>query len=71
MVTVLRHIIYDKHVLDIRLLSTDNKPVTGVPNGSTCIEIDTGKKYMFDGAGQQWKELAGSSIIINADGIYY
>ena len=71
MITVLRHVAYDKHTLDVRCLSTDTKPTENIPNGSTCIEMDTSKKYMWDGAGKQWVELSGASIIISADGVYF
>ena len=37
-------------------LSTDEKPVTLVPNGSTFVEMDTKKLYAFDAAGQEWLE---------------
>ena len=33
-------------------LSTDTKPTSGIYQGSTFIEIDTGDVYMFDGT--QW-----------------
>lgn len=41
---------------DLRGLSTEDKPTTNIPNGSTYTEIDTGKLYMFDAEGQQWYE---------------
>ena len=56
---------------DIRLLSTDIKPVDGIPNSSTCIEIDTGDKFLFDADSATWVEITSSTILINADGIYY
>lgn len=34
---------------DIRGLSTDSKPVTGVNVGATFFEIDTQNVYMYDG----------------------
>lgn len=37
-------------------LSTDAKP-TNAANGSTFIEMDTGKAYMYDQANAQWREL--------------
>lgn len=37
-------------------LSTDEKPVAGVANGSIFIEIDTSKLYFFDLEGEEWKE---------------
>lgn len=36
---------YAQIVKEVRCLSTDDKPTAGMPNGSTCIEIDTGKVY--------------------------
>ena len=51
---------------DVRLLSTDTKPTANIPNGSTCIEIDTGKGFLFDAENQEWVELpAGGSVVIN------
>lgn len=46
-------------------LSTDTKPTTvlindkavEVANGSEFIEMDTDKKYRYDFANQQWKEV--------------
>lgn len=43
-------------VHDIRCKSTDSKP-TGVPNGSSLIEMDTGKVYFFDADSSQWLEF--------------
>lgn len=42
---------------DIRCLSTDTKPTEKIPNGSVCIEIDTGAVYMFDAANKEWHEF--------------
>ena len=42
---------------DIRCMSTDEKPTVNIPNGSTCIEIDTGKVYMYDITGNEWHEV--------------
>ena len=47
-----------KVLIEAACLSTDDKPTTGIANGSTCIEIDTGKIYMFNEAGSAWVELA-------------
>ena len=44
-------------------LSTDDKPIVGVnnvknvPNGSSFVEMDTSKRYFYDGAGNQWIEF--------------
>ena len=35
-------------IYEFRGLSTDEKPTKRVGNGSTFIEIDTGKIFMFD-----------------------
>ena len=41
---------------DLRGLSADAKP-TDIPNGSTFLEMDTGKVYAFDAENTQWREL--------------
>lgn len=41
-------------IFDIRGKSTDQKPVNGVPNGSSFYEMDTGNVYMFDGDTNTW-----------------
>lgn len=41
---------------DIRGKSTDEKPVKGVPDGSTFYEKDTKKAYMFDADTNTWIE---------------
>lgn len=41
---------------DLRGLSSDAKP-TDCPNGSTFLEMDTGKVYAFDKTNTQWREL--------------
>lgn len=55
---------------DCRGKSTDTKPVQNVPNGSTYVEVDTGKKYIFDGTAGEWNEV-DSSIIISAAGVSF
>lgn len=42
---------------EYRGLSTDTKPTENVSNGAVFIEINTGKVYMFDADGTQWKEF--------------
>lgn len=37
-------------------LSTDQKPTTGVGNGSVFIEMNTSKIYFFDADGAAWIE---------------
>ena len=53
---------------DVRCLSTDTKPAAKIHNGSTCVEVDTGKKYLFDGDSKTWNEITGSAII-SANGV--
>lgn len=38
---------------EVRCLSTDTKP-TSVPNGTLCLEIDTGDVYVFDKDSSTW-----------------
>ena len=68
MVTISRNKDLDSWLNDVRCLSTDVKPTENIPNGSTCIEIDTGKKYLFDEAEKVWNEISGSAII-SASGV--
>ena len=37
-------------------LSTDSKPTDGVSNGSVFLEMNTGKIYFFNEAGEAWVE---------------
>lgn len=39
---------------EYRGLSTDKKPIERVGNGSTFIEMDTGKVFMFDKKSKKW-----------------
>lgn len=57
MVTILKQITYDGTVHDVRCLSTDTKPTEGIANGSTCIEINTGKLFIYDKNAITWHEL--------------
>ena len=41
----------NEHTYHFRGLSTDKKPILGkLSNGSSLLEIDTGKFYIFDGS---------------------
>lgn len=42
---------------DYRGLSSDTKPTTNVPNGSTFIEMNTGNVFMFDEENTQWRQI--------------
>lgn len=57
MITVreLKRTVDGKGIVDIVCLSTDTKP-TGLANGSICLEMDTGKFYVFDEENTEWTE---------------
>jgi len=44
-------------ILEIRGLSTDTKPIENITNGSSFIEMDTGKIYFYNAESQQWLEF--------------
>lgn len=50
-----------KMEVELRGLSTDEKPtvIKGavVDNGSSFIEIDTGKVFLYDLENEEWKEI--------------
>lgn len=37
--------------------SSDTKPTAGYANGSTFVEVDTGKLFLFNEAEQTWTEV--------------
>lgn len=43
--------------IEMRGLSTDEKPTENIVNGTSFIEIDTGKVYMYDLENEEWKEI--------------
>lgn len=49
------------NAIEFRGLSTDTKPTTlndeDINNGSTFIEIDTGKIYFYDLDSKEWMEI--------------
>ena len=51
----------DYILVELRGLSTDNKPTAiddlKIANGSTFIEIDTGKIFIYDLENELWKEV--------------
>ena len=57
MVTILRKIVYDQWTHDVRCLSTDTKPTEHIANGSSLVEMDTGKVYFYDADNEQWLEF--------------
>lgn len=52
---------FDNVFVELRGLSTDEKPTElngkAIENGSTYIEIDTGKIYLYDLENEEWKEI--------------
>jgi hypothetical protein len=44
-------------ILEIRGLSTDEKPTENISNGSVFIEIDTGNMYFYDAENEEWKGI--------------
>lgn len=60
MFTKIKSIYYgqDKVLIEAVCLSSDSKPTDGIANGSTCIEMNTGKIFMFNEAGSAWVELS-------------
>lgn len=47
----------EKSLVEAVSLSTDTKPTDGIANGSACVEMDTGKIYLFDEDGGAWVEF--------------
>lgn len=47
----------NERIVELRGLSTDTKPTTGIGNGSVYIEIDTQKIFFYDGTSETWKEV--------------
>ena len=37
-------------------LSSDTKPTAGIANGSIFVEVDTGKVFFYNEAGNAWVE---------------
>ena len=46
-----------KQMADLFGTSSDSKPTTGYINGSTFLEVDTGKIFLFNEATSAWVEL--------------
>lgn len=58
MITIIKNIYFDEtRYIEARGLSTDNKPTDDICNGSMYIEMDSGKVYFFDAAGETWREF--------------
>ena len=60
-----------QNVMSLRGLSTDTKPVnqSWLENGSSFLEMDTGKVFVYDGENKEWIEQAdggpGAQIVID------
>lgn len=50
----------DKVYTESVCLSMDVKPTTGIANGSVCLEMNTGKKFMFNEDSGEWVEVPSS-----------
>ena len=48
------------NIVQVKLagLSTDSKPTTGIATGSSFLEVNTGKIFLFDEVGGTWNEVA-------------
>lgn len=44
------------HIQDMFGLSGDSKPTTGLATGSSFVEVDTGKAYLFNETSSTWVE---------------
>ena len=44
------------HYLELACLHDDSKPTDGIVTGSLCIEVDTGKVFLFNEASETWVE---------------
>ena len=49
-----------KTFVEVYCLSTDEKPIDGIMNGSACIEMDTGKIYFFDELAKIWRMIGSN-----------
>lgn len=56
-----RYFTSEEKGIEFRGLSGDNKPTNidgeEIPNGSTFIEMNTGKLYMYDLDNETWREI--------------
>ena len=61
MITVEKDQIYNGtlHIIEAYGLSTDTKPTSGVATGSSFVEVDTGKVYLYNSDGSAWVEIGG------------
>jgi len=60
MITIIKTELVDENNLktaEYRGNSNDSKPTEGVGNGSTFLETDTGKLYIYDLESETWNEV--------------
>lgn len=59
MITIIKTEVVDNNNLktvELRGNSNDDKPTEGIGNGSTFLEVDTGKLYLYDLDSTTWNE---------------
>lgn len=44
---------------ELRGLSTDEKPINNIENGTAFLEMDTLKVYLFDAQNKTWLPVVG------------
>lgn len=49
-------------------LSSDEKPIDGITNGTAYLEMDTGTVYVLDAENARWLELGGETPLPVEDG---
>ena len=54
-----------KNVATVYCNSSDTKPTSDLANGSTLVEVDTGKNYLFNEATSSWVEVSGGGGSVN------
>lgn len=59
MLSINRRFMYGVVFNDVRCLSTDERPVDDILNGSVLTEIDTGSQYLFDADSKTWYAYSG------------
>ena len=48
----------NKIIANLYGTSEDTKPTSGYANGSTFLEVDTGKIYLFNEDSSEWVEMS-------------
>jgi hypothetical protein len=46
----------NKKYVELYGTSSDSKPTTGIVTGSVFVEVDTGKRYLFNEDATAWEE---------------